>query len=119
MLSPLRANSGSDAGTVTAEFAAVVPAVILILAVCLGSVHLAGRRLTLQDAASDTARILARGEPSTAARRAQQLVPGVTVAEQSRDGMVCATLTAPVAVAGGMLGTITLTASSCALAAES
>ena len=31
--------------------------------------------------------------------------------------MVCAILSAPVAVAGGMLGAVTLTASSCALAA--
>lgn len=104
-------------GTVTAEFAAVVPAVILILVVCLGTVNLAGRRLTLQDAASDTARILARGEPTAAAARARQLVPGVAVDRQSRDGMVCATLSVPVAVAGGLLGAVTLTASNCALAA--
>jgi Flp pilus assembly protein TadG len=109
----------NEAGTVTAEFAAVVPAVILILVVCLGTVQLAGRRLILQDAASDTARILARGEPSAATRRAQQLVPGVAVARQNSDGMVCAILSTPVAVAGGMLGAVTLTASSCALAAGS
>jgi hypothetical protein len=41
----------------------------------------------------------------------------VTLGSQNRDGMVCAILSAPVAVAGGMLGTVTLTASSCALAA--
>jgi hypothetical protein len=80
-------------------------------------VHLAGRRLILQDAASDTARILARGEPAAATVRAQQLVPGVRVDRQSRDGMVCAILSAPVAVAGGLLGAVTLTASGCALAA--
>jgi Flp pilus assembly protein TadG len=117
VLSRLRVSAADDAGTVTAEFAAVVPAVILILVVCLGTVHLAGRRLILQDAASDTARILARGEPSAATERARQLVPGVTVGSRDRDGMVCAILSAPVAVAGGMLGTVSLTASSCALAA--
>ncbi|HUG49859.1 MAG TPA: TadE/TadG family type IV pilus assembly protein [Terrimesophilobacter sp.] len=116
MRSRLRARAGNDAGTVTAEFAAVVPAVILILVVCLATVHLAGRRLILQDAASDTARILARGEPSVAAERARQLVPGVRVGRQSRDGMVCAILSAPAAVAGGVLGAVTLSASSCALA---
>lgn len=95
----------------------MVPAIILILVVCLGFVQLAGRRLVLQDAASDTARILARGEPSAAGQRARQLVPGVAVDRQTRDGMVCARLSAPAAVAGGLLGTVTLTASGCALAA--
>jgi Flp pilus assembly protein TadG len=116
VLSRSRVSAADDSGTVTAEFAAVVPAVILILVMCLGTVHLAGRRLILQDAASDTARILARGESSAATERARQLVPGVTVGSQNHDGMVCAILSAPVAVAGGMLGEVTLTASSCALA---
>jgi hypothetical protein len=116
--SRFRADQRGDDGTVTAEFAAVVPAVIVILMVCLGTVNLAGRRLLLQDAASDTARILARGEAPAAHQRAHQLIPGVVVGTQSHDGMVCAHLSEPAAVAGGLFGPVTLTASSCAMVTE-
>jgi Flp pilus assembly protein TadG len=103
-----------ERGTVTAEFATVVPAVILVLVCCLGAVHLAGQRLRLQDAAADAARILARGDP--AVQRAEALMAGSVLSRRDSDGMVCATLRAPAAVAGGLLGDVTLTATSCALA---
>lgn len=94
----------------------MVPAVILVLLCCLGAVQLAGAHLLLQDAASDAARILARGEPLAAAQRVRELVPGATFGHETRNGMVCASLRQPAAVAGGLLSGVTLTATSCALA---
>lgn len=103
-----------ERGSVTAEFAAVVPAVVLVLVCCLGAVQLAGQRLRLQDAAADAARILARGD--SAVRQAHALMAGSVLTRRDSDGLVCATLRAPAAVAGGLLGPVTLTATSCALA---
>jgi hypothetical protein len=119
VLSPSRADRRAlriqgERGTVTAEFATVVPAVVLVLVCCLGAVQVAGQRLRLQDAAADAARILARGDP--AAEHARALVTGSVLTRRDGDGMVCATLRAPAAVAGGLLGAVTLTATSCALA---
>ena len=48
----------------TAEFAAVLPAVVLVLAVCLSGVQVATAQLRLQDASADASRLLGRGEPS-------------------------------------------------------
>lgn len=106
-----------EAGTVTAEFATVVPAVILVLVCCLGGVQLATEHLVLQDAAADAARIVARGEGlASAAQHARRLVPQVTASREDRGDLVCIRLDAPAAAVGGLLGAVTLTASSCALA---
>jgi len=100
-----------DRGSVTAEFAAVVPAVILLLALCLGAVQVAGQQLQLQDAAADVSRSVARGGDASAAGR----LPGARVATSATGDLVCVRLsmrsTSPVGTALGL----TLTASSCAL----
>jgi hypothetical protein len=48
---------------VTAEFAVAVPAVLLVLAACLGGLRLGAERLRVIDAASGSARLAAVGEP--------------------------------------------------------
>ncbi|MDQ1576828.1 MAG: hypothetical protein QOH55_1978, partial [Microbacteriaceae bacterium] len=40
-------------GSVTAEFAAVVPAVLLVLAACLGGIQVVGQQVRMTDAAAD------------------------------------------------------------------
>jgi Flp pilus assembly protein TadG len=101
---------------VTAEFATVVPAVILVLACCLSGLQLAGENLRLQDAAATAARSLARGESgSTASAHASGIVPGASLSRSDRGDLVCATVSAPATAAGGLLRAMTLTASSCAL----
>lgn len=101
----------------TAEFAMVVPAVILLLALCLSAMQLSSRQLRLQDAAADAARVIARGDdPGSAAHRAVSLVPGATLDTHTRGDLVCVRLRAPAAVAGGLFGAVSLAASSCALA---
>ena len=92
-----------------AEFAVAVPAVMLVLACCLGSVQLASQQVRLQDAAAVAARATARGDPVEVGR----LVPGASAAIESGGELVCvaATVHGP-----GLFSAITLTARSCALA---
>lgn len=101
-------------GSVTAEFAAAIPAVVLVLAACLGSIQVAGQQLRLQDAAADAARIVARGEPGSAAGHVGRLVPGASLTVGERGQLVCVTASAG-AAASGPLAALVLTASSCAL----
>jgi Flp pilus assembly protein TadG len=93
-----------DRGSITAEFAAVIPAVLLVLACSLAGMQLAGQQLRLQDAAATTARALARGDtpPAIAA----------TVTTSTNGDILCARLTQDSA---GLIP-ITLGAESCALA---
>ena len=113
MRSPSRGRS--ERGSITAEFAAVLPAVILVLAGCLSCVQVAGQQLRLQDAAADAARVVARGEgQAAAAALAARLVPEASLSQSSDGDLVCVRLAAPSAPFGILLG-ITLGASSCAL----
>ena len=95
-----------ERGSVTAEFAAVIPAVLLVLAACLGCVQLTSQQLRLQDAASATARALARGD-------APLSFAGAAVATHREGDLLCARLTSTGQV---FLPGVTLTAQSCALA---
>ena len=100
-----------ERGSVTAEFAAVVPAAILLLACCLAALQLAGQQLGLQDAAADVARSVARGGPADVGAQAQ----GAAVAVSTRGDLVCARLSARSRSPAGTVLGLTLTASSCAL----
>lgn len=102
----MRSASAGERGSVTAEFAAVVPAVLLVLACCLAGLQLAGQQVRLQDAAAVTARSLARGDPAPA-------FPGAAIATRTQGVMLCARLTASSSAA---LLPVQLTAESCALA---
>jgi TadE-like protein len=103
---------GSDHGSVTAEFAAVVPAVILLLAIALGGIRLAGEQLQLQSAAQQASRLTARGEPGAAAT-VLRVASGATVSGTESGDLVCVRARAPAAL--GILVGITLSASGCAL----
>ena len=101
-----------DRGSVTAEFAVALPAVVLVLAACLSGMRLAGDQLRVQDAAAVAARAAARGGDAGVASR---LVPGSTTTRADRDGLVCVRVSMPAADPLGALASMTLTASSCAL----
>lgn len=88
----------------------VMPAVLLVLACCLGGMQLASQQLRLQDAAAIAARLAARGDDPASARG---LVPGSSIAVQEKGELTCAT--AAVSGGGGVLGGVELTATSCAL----
>jgi hypothetical protein len=100
----------SERGSVTAEFAAIVPAVILLLACCLTSLQIVGQQLRLQDAAADVSRSVARGGGSGQAANV-----GASVSVTQSGDLVCARLSARSRSPAGTLLALTLTASSCAL----
>ena len=97
-----------ERGSVTAEFAIALPAVMVVLACCLSGLQVAGTQLRLQDAAAAAARSLARGEPASVAAL---LMPGATVSRHTDGDLVCATATVR---AAGLLPLV-LRATSCAL----
>lgn len=104
----------NERGSVTAELAVALPAVALVLAVCLAAVMLVAQQVRLTDAAADAARALGRGESSSEAQAIAARVAGggVHLASVIDDAFVCATLRTS---GGGILGAIELTASSCAV----
>ena len=82
-----------DRGSVTAEIAVGVPAVIVVLAACLGGLGLATDQLRAQDAAADAARLLGRGESLAAAEQlVARSVAVVDLAVTRPAGLVCASV---------------------------
>jgi Flp pilus assembly protein TadG len=112
VLHRLRLTLHAERGSVTAEFAAVLPAVVLVFAVALGGMQIAGEQLRLQSAVADAARMLGRGD-SGAASRVRDAASGARLSESRQGDLVCATARAPTSL--GFLFAITLSASSCAL----
>lgn len=103
-----------DGGSVTAELAVALPAVVLVLALALGGLSAAASRVRLEDAAADAARLLSRGEDSgRAAAAVARAVTGARLTTGEREGLVCATASATVRIVGVALP---LQATSCALA---
>lgn len=103
-----------DTGSVTAEFAILVPAVCLILAASLGGLQLAARQIGLQDAAAIAARSAARGEPATPS--AVGVGAGGRILQERRGNLLCVRVEAPAGSIAHLLGFATLSASSCTLA---
>lgn len=113
-MSPAR--RGTEAGSVTAEFAAALPAAVVVLALCLGGIQTVGQQVRLMDAAADAARLLARGDPPATARdRVTRAVGAATFASESEGDFRCVHLTAaPAFLPARALGA-PVTARSCAL----
>ena len=102
-------------GSTTAEFATALPAVVLVLACCLGAVQVVGVQVRLTDAAATAARALARGDSvGRAAGLVQQTVSGASLSPERRGEFVCARVTAR--GLPGIFAGLTLEARSCALA---
>lgn len=106
-----------EGGSVTAEFATVLPAVILVLGCCLGAVAMVGQQVRLADSAADAARSLARGDdPAHASALAARAGSGVELITERRGEFTCAILRAPSAVGPFAALGLIVEASSCALA---
>ena len=95
----------------TAEFATVIPAVLLVLAACLSGMQLSTQQVRLQQVAATTARSVARGEPAGAA---SAMVKGSSLRIEHRGELVCVTASAHGATVVGLIGGLTVSASSCA-----
>ncbi len=105
----------ADRGSATAEFAVVVPAVVLLIALTAGSLAAAGRHVRLEQAAAQAARLAARGESDARVAGIVAAVAGGADFSVDRDGdLVCITTTTS---AGLPLPLPALRARSCALGA--
>ncbi|WP_454118279.1 TadE family type IV pilus minor pilin [Microbacterium lacticum] len=105
---------GGDRGSATAEFAVVVPAVVLVIALTAGCLAAAGRQVRLEQGVAQAARLAARGEPSDRVSAIVAAVAGGEIDAVSDDGdLVCVSATAPARVP---LPVPPLRARSCALA---
>jgi hypothetical protein len=102
----------TERGSVTAEFAVALPAIVLMLGIALAAMQLVGQQLRLQGAAADAARVLGRGESGSLAEL-HDISPGASLTVTHPAGLVCARARAPAAL--GLIVGIKLTASACAL----
>lgn len=94
---------------VTAELAACLPVLVVLLAVALSAVSVAGARVRVQDAAREAARAAARGDPATGRRLAASAAPGAAVAVDVTDAEVVAVARLAVHPLAGWLPPITVT----------
>jgi hypothetical protein len=102
---------------VTAEFAVALPAVIVVLACCLGAVQVASQQVRLSDAAADAARTLARGDDvGVAAARARQVAGPAELSTETSGDFICVTLSAPARFGPATWTGVRIRASGCALA---
>jgi Flp pilus assembly protein TadG len=88
-----------ETGSVTAEFAMVLPAAAIVLITGLGLVQLGTVQVRLTDAAADSARLIGRGESADARVAAAQ--PGATMAVTRTGPLVCVTVSAEVSAGAG------------------
>ncbi|SDQ18937.1 TadE/TadG family type IV pilus assembly protein [Leucobacter chromiiresistens] len=109
MLAALRHD---ERGTVTAEFAIVVPAVLAVLGLVIGGVLLAAHRIALVSASAEIARFEARGDDALAEERLNALGGRVEVEREDDGSLHCVVLRSQ--PAGGLLAHVTLTSRSCA-----
>jgi len=92
----VRSVRNTDGGSVTAEFAIVVPAVIAVLALVVGGIALGRDALAVTTAAHQAARAVARGDdPAQVHNTVLERVPGATVDIVPVSGEVCVTVQAP------------------------
>ena len=109
-----RGGADIERGSVAAELALALPAVVLTLLLGVGALAAAAQLVTLQDATADAARLLGRGETVAAAHAAVgAAVSDARVSNELRGDLTC--VSARVDVAVGRIISIPLTASSCAL----
>lgn len=94
---------------VTAEMAACLPVLVLLLAVAVSAVSVVGVRVRVQDAAREAARAAARGDPAQAQRLAQRAAPGATVEITTQGEDVIAVTRVTVHPIAGWLPAMTIT----------
>lgn len=102
-----------DRGSVSAEFAVALPAIVLLLVLCVGALSSASRQVRLQDATADAARLIARGDDEgRALALLANAASGARGSVSVEGDLVCVSASAPV---GLPLLDMRFTASSCAL----
>jgi hypothetical protein len=104
---------------VTAEFAVVLPGVLLVLALCLAAVNVIGQQVALGSLATSGARMLARGDDPAAVRaRVASAAPGASLVQSSDGDFVCVGLERAARFGPVGLGALVLSARACALGGD-
>lgn len=98
-----------ERGAVAAEFAVAVPAIVVVLALGVGTLSAAATTVRLQHASADAARLLGRGDDPARALRPVAEAGGAARVDRA-DGLVCVTAEVPLPA-----GLPALAARSCAL----
>jgi Flp pilus assembly protein TadG len=75
-MAPGRLVLSGDRGAVTVEAALALCSLVLVLALAVAAVSAAGAQLRCMDAARETARLVARGEPERARQVGELIAPG-------------------------------------------
>lgn len=101
-----------ERGTVTAEFAIVVPAVLAVLGLVVGGISLAAHRITLVSVSAEVARFEARGDADLAEDQLAVLGDRVMVDREDVGALLCVTLRSR--PAGGPLAHLAVESRSCA-----
>lgn len=104
----------NERGTVSAEFAVVLPAVLVVLGLVVGGVMLSAHRLTLVSMSGEIARAEARDDAAAAEAVLSHLGGKVDVDRNRGKALYCVTLTSH--PGQGLLAQIGITARSCAVA---
>lgn len=86
-----------ERGSVTAEFAVAVPAVIVVLALGVGVLGSAATAVRLQHVSTESARLLGRGDEARAHAALGEM--GASVSVSHGGGLVCVDASAPVPLA--------------------
>ncbi|PRY65388.1 hypothetical protein B0I08_11019 [Glaciihabitans tibetensis] len=93
----------------------MIPAVLIVLLACLAALQVAGLQLRLQDASTNAARALSRGDPESAvAVQLDRAVAGARLTVVHRGDVVCAESAAEPPAGIASLSGITVRASGCA-----
>ena len=94
---------------VTAELAACLPVLAIILAVALSAVSISAERVRAQDAASEAARASGRGDTTAAHQLFTQTAPhGASLSMSDSGTEVTATVRVTLRPLGGWLGSYTV-----------
>ncbi len=93
---------------VTAELAACLPVLVLVLAVALTAESVVSARVRVQDAAREAARAGARGDVAAARRLAHAAAPEATVSITTNAEDTVATVRTTIHPLGGWLPSITI-----------
>lgn len=101
-----------DDGSVAAEFAVTLPAVLLVVALGVGALAAGVQAVRLHDAASDAARLIARDDATVRAHEVASDVGASLTIERTGD-MVCANLTRRVGAPSAL--SVEMSARACAL----
>lgn len=113
---PHRIAPDSDRGSVTAEYALVLPLVLATLAFIIAAVTLGAHKIVLTSVAADYARFMARDDSAAAQASLAQLNYKTAITQQHYGQISCYDISGNPGV--GPLSIITITARGCAAKTE-